>query len=415
MTTPPPLARRALPLAAYWALGMAPFGLTLPYLGLYLRENAGLSGVQVGAVFAVMPAVGIVVQPLWGVLADRSGLRARMLVVLSLGVAAGALAIGRAADFAAILLATACFALFARALIPMLFSVSLPALADHPHAFGWVRAFGTLGFGAAMFAFPELLAAVAADRDPAPAPGGPSQPGLGLLFPTAAALSGLAAAVAFAIPNRGLVALRAGRGEWTVLLRNARFLRLLAVCTLAFLFLNGPMELFPIFVRARGGDLETVRAMWLFMLIPEVLLAAGLGALSKRLGPRSLLAIGVAAGAGRWLLCGAIDSLALLLPVQMLHAVVVLGVNIGAPLYVDAVVPPQLRSTAQSLLGTVAVGLGGVGSSLLAGRLLDWGGPAAPYLAGGTGALALVLVLLRWVPPLESVPVSPMGIPKGAG
>ena len=68
----PPLARRALPLAAYWALSMAPFGLTLPYLALYLRENAQLSGAQVGAVFAVMPAVGILGQPIWGVLADRS-------------------------------------------------------------------------------------------------------------------------------------------------------------------------------------------------------------------------------------------------------------------------------------------------------------------------------------------------------
>jgi hypothetical protein len=39
-----------------------------------------LSGAEVGAVFAVMPAVGILVQPIWGVLADRSGLRARSLV-----------------------------------------------------------------------------------------------------------------------------------------------------------------------------------------------------------------------------------------------------------------------------------------------------------------------------------------------
>ena len=82
-----------MPLAAYWALGMAPFGLTLPYWGLYLRENAGLSGAQVGMVFAVIPAVGIVVQPFWGVLADRSGLRARILLLLSLGAAAGPLAI----------------------------------------------------------------------------------------------------------------------------------------------------------------------------------------------------------------------------------------------------------------------------------------------------------------------------------
>ena len=397
----PSLARRALPLAAYWALGMAPFGLSLPYLALYLRENAQLSGAQLGIVFAVIPAVGIVVQPLWGALADRSGLRARALVLISLGTAVGFFAIGRAEGFVAIVAAMALFAAFSRAAIPMLLSVSLSALDDHPHAFGWVRAFGTVGFAAAMFVFPAALDSYQASHGIVAMPGGPSEPGLGALLPTAAALSLIAAIAALAIPNRGAVALRAQRGEWRVLLRNRRFVRILAVCTLAFLFANGPMELFPILVRQRGGDLDTVRDMWLFMLIPEVLLITVLGTLARRLGARGLLALGLAACAARWLLTGTIESLPFLYPVQMLHAVVVMGLNLGAPLYVDAVVPPQLRSTAQSLLGTVAVGIGGMGSSLLAGWLLEHGGPAAPYLAGGVGSLLVLALLPRWLPALE--------------
>jgi PPP family 3-phenylpropionic acid transporter len=393
---------------------MAPFGLSLPYLALYLRENAQLTGAQVGAVFAVMPAVGILGQPIWGVLADRSGLRARSLVAISLGTAVGFLAIGRAQGFASILAATALFALFARAVIPMLLSVCLSALEDHPYAFGWVRAFGTVGFAASMFVFPAALEAYQSSHALSATPGGPAEPALGLLFPTAAALSAFAAAAALAIPNRGAVALRAARGEWKALLRNRRFVRLLSVCTLAFLFVNGPMELFPILVRERGGDLGVVRDMWLFMLIPEILLITVLGTLVRRLGARALLAIGLFAGGMRWLLCGTIDSLELLYPVQMLHAVVVLGLNLGAPLYLDAVVPPQLRSTAQSMLGTVAVGIGGMASSLLAGWLLDQGGTAAPYLAGGTGALLLLVLFPRSLPPLERATAN-AGIPNGEG
>ncbi len=408
----PPLARRALPLAAYWALSMAPFGLSLPYLALYLRENAALTGVQVGAVFAVLPAVGILGQPIWGVLADRSGLRARALVVISLGTAVGFLAIGRAQGFASILAATALFALFSRAVIPMLLSVCLSALEDHPHAFGWVRAFGTVGFAASMFVFPAALGAYQSSHGLVATPGGATEPALGLLFPTAAALSLVAAAAALAIPNRGAVALRAERGEWKVLLRNRRFVRLLVVCTLAFLCVNGPMEFFSILVRERGGNLHVVRDMWLFMLIPEILLITVLGTLVRRLGARGLLAMGLFAGGLRWLLCGSIDSLAALYPVQMLHAVVVLGLNLGAPLYVDAVVPPQLRSTAQSMLGTVAVGIGGMASSLLAGWLLEHGGISAPYLAGGAGALLLLVLFPRWLPPLDSA-VERAGIPMG--
>jgi hypothetical protein len=253
-----------------------------------------------------------------------------------------------------------------------------------------------------MFVFPAALDSYQASHGLVAEPGGATEPGLGLLFPTAAALSAIAAAVALSIPNRGAVALRAMRGEWRVLLRNRRFVRVLALCTLSFLFVNGPMELFPILILERGGNLAVVRDMWLFMLIPEILLIAVLGTLTRRLGARGLFAIGLGASSARWLLCGSLDSLAWLYPVQMLHAVVVVGLNLGAPLYVDAVVPPQLRSTAQSLLGTVAVGIGGTGSSLLAGWLLQHGGAAAPYLAGGTGAVLLLLLFPRWLPALET-------------
>jgi PPP family 3-phenylpropionic acid transporter len=387
------LGRRAGPLAAYWALAMAPVGLLLPYFGLYLRENAGLSGAEIGLALATLPAVGMLAQPLWGVFGDRSGLRARVLVVLSAGVAAGALAIGAAQSFGAIVAGIALLALFSRAVIPMLLSVSLAALEDHTHAFGWVRACGTAGFGVAMFAFPAALHRYAAGHAIARVAGGPSEPALGLLFPAAAGLSAAAALAALAIPNRGGVALRAAPREWRLLLRNGPYVRLLAFCTAAFLCINGPMDLFPIFVRARGGDLGTVRSLWLFMLLPEVALATGLGTLARWLGARRLVAIGLGAAGARWVLCAAVDSLVWLHPVQMLHAVTVLGLNIGAPLYVDAVVPPQLRSTAQSLLGTVAVGLGSLGSSLLAGWLLEHGGATAPYWAGGTGALLLLALL----------------------
>jgi MFS family permease len=395
---PPPLGRRVLALGAYWLCMMGPLGLLLPYYGLYLRENAGLDGAAVGAVFAVMPLVGIFAQTFWGVVADRSGLRVRVLVALCAGSALGLLAVGAASGLASILAATALLAVFVRALIPLSLSVSIPALADHPHAFGWVRALGTVGFGAAMFGFPALLDRWQAARGIAAVPGGPSEPGLGLLFPAGAALALLAAGAAWSVPNRGAVAVRALRGEWRELARNRRFVRLLAVCTAAFLFQNGPMELFPILVRERGGDLDDVRQMWLFMLLPEVVLIALLGRLTARVDARALVAIGLAAGGLRWLGCVLAPGVAWLAPVQTLHAVVVTGVNLGAPLYADAVVPPQLRSTAQALLGVVAVGLGGAASALASGWLLEHHGAGAPYLVGGIGSLAVVLLLPRVLP-----------------
>jgi PPP family 3-phenylpropionic acid transporter len=384
---PPSLRRRALAHGACWFLMMAPMGLMLPYFALYLREDAGLSGSQVGAVFAVMPLVAMLSQPLWGVVADRTGLRARVLVVLCLGSAAGYLAVGAAGGFPALVAASAGLALFVRALIPMALSVSIPAFADHAHAFGWVRALGTVGFGAAMFAFPALAGA---------AP--PGESGLARLFPAAAALAVAAALAALALPARGAIAIRAAPGEWRTLARNGAFLRLVALGVGAFLFQNGPLELFPVLVRARGGDLETLRTLWLWMLAPEVLLVALLGSMLARFSPRSLLAIGLAASGVRWLGTAAIEPVAWLGPLQALHAVVVLGLMLGAPLYLDGVVPPQLRSTAQAGFAVLSVGIGGTASALVSGWLLEAGGPAAPCWAGGAGSLALALLVPRWLP-----------------
>ena len=77
--------RQATPLALFWFLIMGALGVFFPYYGLYLRENMGLDGFQVGVVFATLPLVGFFVQPLWGIVADRSGLRIRVLAVLASG------------------------------------------------------------------------------------------------------------------------------------------------------------------------------------------------------------------------------------------------------------------------------------------------------------------------------------------
>ncbi|HEY8492362.1 MAG TPA: MFS transporter [Myxococcota bacterium] len=387
----PSLRRRALAHGVYWFLAMTPLGLMLPYFALYLREEAGLSGAEIGAVMAVMPAVAMFCQPFWGIVADRTGLRARTLVVLCAGAAAGYLAIGAAEGLRALLAATALLAVFARALIPLSLSVSIPAFADHAHAFGLVRALGTIGFGVAMFGFPALLASAASASGRAPA-------GLGLLFPAAAVLSGAAALAALALPAGGALALRAAPGEWRSLARNGPFVRLLALGVGAFLFQNGPLELFPVLVRARGGDYETIRTMWVWMLVPEVVLIALLGAALARFAPRSLLAIGLLANGVRWLGTAGLESLAWLAPLQALHAVVVLGLMLGGPLYLDAAVPAQLRSTAQAGFAVVSVGVGGTASSLLSGWLLDVGGPAAPCGVAGAGSLLLALAARRWLP-----------------
>ncbi|MBW2274858.1 MAG: MFS transporter [Deltaproteobacteria bacterium] len=390
-------------LSIIWGLVLAGLGLIFPFYALYLRENAGLTGTEVGLVAATLPLMGVLVQPMWGQVADRTGLRGRVLAVLALGTAAGYALLSRAQSFEDFLLYTALLALFSTATIPACMSVSLALLPEpSSQAFGRVRVVGTLGFGVSVGAFPFLLRALrdagfVASKSEASS----GEPGLHVMFYVAGVLLLLASLASLALPRRGAVSLRASQGEWRTLLSNRLFVRLLIYAFFAYLSMQGPMVLFPILVRAQGGGLEAVSQMWLIMLVLEVPLVFYFGAGVARMGPRGVIAIGMAAGALRWGVSGFAEDLRWVYLAQALHGVTVWGIILGAPVYVDAVVPARLRSTAQGLLAMVGVSLGSILSNVGAGWLTDAVGPRAPAQLAGLMGLALTLVLPWMLPPAE--------------
>ena len=383
-----------LRLALFWLLYMAGLGLVFPYQSLYFHENAGLAGTQLGLVLGVRPLMGMLFQPLWGHLADRSGSRAAVLGTIAVGGAAGYALVPLAEGFVPLLLAVAFSAAFVTSIIPTATSVSMAALgAGASERFGRVRVWGTLGFLVLVVGFPPLLGRVQEARGMVAVPGGPSEPGLGLIFPIAAAFTLLAGLVSLRLPRARGLALRAGRGELRALLRHRPFRRVLAFAFSAHFFLQAPILLFPVLVRDRGGDLETLSRLWIPMLLLEIPLVFYSGATLRRFGARSLLAIGVVADGVRWLACGLTDALWILYGLQLLHGVVVAGLIVGIALYVEEVVPERLRSSGQGVVAMVGISLAAVLSSAVGGVLLERVGTSAPYVLGGAGALALAAVL----------------------
>jgi len=390
---------RSVPLTLFWFTYFGSLGIFFPYFSLYLRENAGLSGTQLGTILAISPLVGMITQPIWGQVADRTGARGRMLAFLTLGTALGYLGLGVAEGFGAIVVATAALALVGTALFPLMTSVSLAILRDAgPHAFGYTRVWGTIGFLVLVIMFPWLLEYHRPPEALVAAKTTISQPGLGLMFPVIASLVFIAGLIAFLLPKKGAVALRAARGDWRELVGNRPFIRFLVYSLISHFLMHGPLWLFPLFVRSRGGDLDTIRGMWILMLIVEIPLVLLTGSGLKRIGARGLLGVGVAIGGLRWLLCAVISDLNFLFAVQALHGVTVVGLNLGSPLYLDVVAPEKLRSTAQGILSMVGMSVAGIASNLAAGWLVDHGGTDPLYLICGAGSLVLGL-LTGWFLP----------------
>ena len=380
-----PFARLCL----FWLVYMGSLGISFPYYGLYLGTHAGLSAVEVGAVLSVLPLVGLVAQPLWGQIADRTGARSRVLAGLVAGAACANLVVGRASGFVELLLATGLLAAFASAVMPMALSVSLAVLQhDGRHAFGIARSVGTFGYLVTVVAFPLVLRAATGDAQPAP---GGAPAALGWMFPAIALLALSSGTVAWTLPRAGGVTLRATHPGVRRLVGNGPLVRLLAYVFCAYLFLNGPIQLFPLFVRSLGGGVDALSRMWVLMLLLEIPLMAWVGGLRLRLGARGLVAMGVVASGLRWAGSAFVQDLDVASVLGVLHGIAVVGLGIGAAVYVEEVVPDDLRSTGQGLLAAVGIGLGGILSNVACGWLFDRLGAQATYLGCGLGALLLGL------------------------
>jgi PPP family 3-phenylpropionic acid transporter len=410
--TRPQPAKLSKALAAFWFLYFGGLGIFFPYFSLYLRENAGLTGTQVGIVLSTLPLVGLFAQPFWGQVADRTGARSTLLVVLTLCAAIAYASLALAGGFLSLVAVTALLAVFSTAVLPVSVSVTLATLRDAgPHAFGLTRVWGTIGYLVFVAAFPWGLHRAQAHWNLGTRSGSLSEPGLEMMFVVTGAMVFAAALVGPLLPRGGAVALRSEEGDWRVLLHSKPVLRLLLFTFVGYLSLQGPMGLFPVYIRSQGGDMNTVSVMWVLMLLLEVPLIAFSGLGLQRLGERGLLAIGVLAGGIRWIVCSLTGDWRILYPIQLLHGVTVTGLMLGAPLYLEAVLPERLRSTGQGLLAMVGVGCGGILSNILAGWLLEHVGTSAPYLLGGLTALILgsmVTVILPTVPPRhQRTPVPP--------
>jgi PPP family 3-phenylpropionic acid transporter len=381
-------------LSLFWALLFGALGIFFPFYSLYLRENLGLSGQQVGLAMGVFHLVGLIGQPVWGYLADRTGARKTVLLVISFGMVFGFLAFWHVESYAALLLVSMFFAAFYTSLIPQALALSLGLLyRSSTSHFEWVRAFGSGGFLVTCFGFPVLLEALAPDS---------GKSDLGLQFPVAAAIILLMGAVVFLVPNQKEIREKARQGAWRTLVLDRKFLRFLLYVFLANFMLDGPMFLFPIYVKSVAPEqtLGTLKWLWLIMLIPEIILIALSGSIRRRIGVRVLMFSGLAAGGLKWLACGFFGDVPVVLHASMLlHGAYVVGTLVAMPLCVNYLVPVQLRSTGQGMATMFSSSLGGgICSTFAAGWLIDHVGPAAPQMYGGIGAMLLLIIAPILVP-----------------
>lgn len=130
-------------MAIYYLLYYTTVATFVPYFNLYLSAK-GFSNSQVGVVLAVIPLIGLIVKPLWGMLSDYFEWH-RPAIALSLLMAPIILAtFVYIRSYLVAVVAAAVFAIFQQSVIPIGDSLTMQNAGSKNY--GKIRMFGSLGY-----------------------------------------------------------------------------------------------------------------------------------------------------------------------------------------------------------------------------------------------------------------------------
>lgn len=384
-------ARRAASLtAAFYAALFAVAGAQLPYWPIWLAEW-GLSAAEIGRYLGLAILVRIVGATLLPALADRFAIRRLTITGAALAAAALYLLHLGIGSPATLLAATMAAALAMSPLLPLGEALGLRASIWHGFAYAPVRAAGSIAF------LTVNVGAGAAIERLGAAP---------VLWIVATGLIAVAALGALhpgggAAPSRDTD--RAAPGELRRLLAAPAFLAAAAAVATGQASHSVYYVYSALDWTAQGIGAALIGWLWAFGVLVETALMLGPGRdWVERLGPARALAVAAAAGVVRWSAMVLEPPLALLWPLQALHALTFAIGHLGFMAFVAAAVPPRLGGSAQGVAIGAVSGLTMAGAAFGGAAIADRFGTSAAYglsTALSAAALLAAVALARlWRP-----------------
>ena len=358
-------------------------GAQLTYLPVWL-DARGLTAAQIAFTTSAPTLLRLLVTPAIAIAADRSQAHRRTVQALCWSALALLLALSQLDQAPVIIAVVIVMLVVVQSIMPLVDTLTMRAVREQGLDYGRIRLWGSATFILSSYAAGFSVAA------------GGAASIVWLLLAGAA----LTAAAAHRLPTRaesGPAAsqhVRLTPADGLALAAEPRFV----LFALAASAIQASHALFYVFGvlhwRAQGLSAGVIGTLWAVSVVAEI----GLFWASRRVamvGPSELIAIGAAAGLVRWTAMAFDPPVALLVPLQILHAGSFAATHLGAMHWIARSVPDHQAGTAQALFSTASAGIGMGGAMLLSGWLYTtfaggaYLGMAALCAAGGAAALVL--------------------------
>jgi nucleoside transporter len=333
-------------------LQYAVWGAWAPVLSAYLQNDLGFSGVQVGAIYSLLPLATIIAPFAGGQLADRYFSSERIIGVLQLAGAGLLYLAAQTTEYSSLMLVMFVYCMLYAPTLALTNSIAMINLEDSERDFGRVRVGGTIGWIVAGW----MLASWRTWLQPLPVPGD--------LLLLAAGLSAVMGIHSFTLPHTP--PRKEGVNPWAFfeslkMLKDWNFAIFMLICFVVATELQFYYVLTAPFLESDtiGLSSASVPAWMTIGQAAEIFVMAFVLSWSlKRFGMRRTLAIGVIAWPIRYVVFSIGSPVWLVLASLSLHGFCYVFFFVAAFIYVDQVAPKDIRASAQSLIAIVTLGLG---------------------------------------------------------
>jgi MFS transporter, PPP family, 3-phenylpropionic acid transporter len=327
----------------------------LPILADYLKDR-GLNGIQIGLVLAITPALMFLVQPVYGVLADRLGYKRCLLFSTFLAAISYCLYLFEG-GFWYLLLVTVFMSLFYNTIQPLLDSLSLKLVQSNPKF-----SYGTLRIaGAAGWAFTGILTGQVIDAINTTAIFIISAISMFLTFLFALSLA----------PDKEITIERQSFSNVKNILGNKTLVLLLLGVFLISAGTSTIWYFYSTYMKQNGASASLVGYGLSLQGLCELPLFYFSAKIIARLGIKTALLITIMASVLRMLLYSVIKSPQLALFIEILHGISWSLFWVVCVEYVNMLIKEEWRATGQSLLYAAYYGAGIIVGNFWTGYLSD--------------------------------------------
>ena len=360
--------------------------IAMNFVPIYIAGLSFSTGMTVGIMMAVGSLVSAAAQPCWGMLADRSKTKNRVLAVVLLGVAS-AIWLLIIPDHKSLLTLVPCFAVtYCFLLVPTVLNDTI-IVEKHTLTglrYGFIRSFSS--FGAAFTALAIYIFSLFAEISPKTA----------LVMVSALALVSLVP-LSFMPKTKGHGYGKApgGRASPRGILKNRRLVLLLAFGFCQFMLVSCSNTFFSVYY---GTDQGLNAGVGLFSLFYTVCIMAEAVVMITCAGLMSKVSVYFAfllaplAGGGRCLIMYLVSDKYLMFLAAVFHALMFGPLMLRLAPYIQATVPEEMRATSQAVWSLTASGMGAIAGSLIGGVIVRLVGIRNLFAIVAAASFAVFLV-----------------------